>query len=328
MAERLASGAGSGDPSAFAARVETELTILLYHGVTRARSRGIENYSGKHVAADRFAAEMRAIRRHCTPLAIDEAVALLRDRRPLPRRAVVVSFDDGFANNYSTAAPILDELGLPAVFYVTSGLIGTDRMFWVDQIEDCLNLTAAETVTVTLDRPETLPLRTSDERVAAVDLVKSYCKRAPSEEKDRVVADVAAATGAAPRADHAANYALMSWPELRALAANRLFTVGGHSLHHDILSALPPVRMRQDVAASIALLDRELGVATRHYSYPEGQAEHFNPQVIDALAAHGIVCCPSAVHGLNPPGSSLFHLRRVMVGFRGCPFPFAHLVDD
>lgn len=309
----------------FAARSQSELTILLYHGVTEAASEGIENDAGKHITASRFAAEMRTIKRHCAVLAIDEVVALTEQGRPFPPRAVVVSFDDGFANNYTTAAPILEELQVPAVFYVTSGLVGTDRMFWVDQIEDCLNLTSAREIVVVLDEPRTWRLDTREQKIAAVDAIKEYCKRTTSDTKDRVLADLVTATGVTPSVDHADNYHAISWPQLRAIAASPLFTVGGHSLYHDVLAALPPARMRRDVQQSIDLLARELGAPIVHYSYPEGQPHHYDERVIQTLKDRGIVCCPSAVPGLNPPGTDLFHLRRVMVGFRGCAFPFEHL---
>jgi peptidoglycan/xylan/chitin deacetylase (PgdA/CDA1 family) len=77
--------------------------------------------------------------------------------REFPPRAVVVTFDDGFRNNYSVAAPILDDLGVPATFYVCAGMINTDLMFWVDVIEDCINLTEKRLLTLQLtdgDLPE------------------------------------------------------------------------------------------------------------------------------------------------------------------------------
>jgi peptidoglycan/xylan/chitin deacetylase (PgdA/CDA1 family) len=311
--------------SDLAADAESALTILLYHGVTETASTGIENYSGKHIAAATFAAQMKTLRRHCAVLSIDEVVELLREGKPLPRRAVAVSFDDGFANNYTIAAPILDDMRVPAVFYVSSGIVNTDLMFWVDELEDCLNLTAARHLTVVLDQPCEFPLARRDERIRALEAIKNHCKRAPSEEKDRILADVKGATGIEPQVEHATNYRKIAWAQLRAMAGNPLFTVGGHSLYHDILSGLPPARMRDDVRLSISLLAYQLRIPIRHYSYPEGQAHHFNAQVIEELKHHGVVCCPSAMHGLNPQGTDPFHLRRVMVGIHGGAFPFEHL---
>lgn len=310
-----------------AARVESELTILLYHGVTGSPSEGIENYSGKHMPADRFASQMRTIQRHCAVLSIDEVVDLSRRGRPFPRRAVVVSFDDGFANNCTVAAPILEALRLPAVFYVTSGMVNTDLMFWVDELEDCLNRSTVQTMTVTLDRPCEFVLDGRAQRISALETIKRFCKSAPCHVKDGVLSAVKQATGVVPAVEHADNYRKITWEQLRTMAASPLFTVGGHSLYHDVLSGLPTTRMQQDCRLSLGLLSYQLRMPIPHCSYPEGQAHHYDAQVVDALQEQGVVCCPTAVHGLNPPGTDLFHLRRVMVGYLGCPFPFEHLAE-
>ena len=75
------------------------------------------------------------------PISIDEYLFYCENKTDLPPNPVVVSFDDGFKNNYSVAAPILDEFQIPAVFYISSGVVNTNMMFWVDVLEDCINLT-------------------------------------------------------------------------------------------------------------------------------------------------------------------------------------------
>ena len=58
-----------------------------------------------------------------------------------------------------------------------------------------------------------------------------------------------------------------------------------------------------------------------HYSYPEGQSDHYNDDVINILRDNGVKCCPSAVHGINSEEDDLFHLKRIMVGFGEIEFP-------
>lgn len=301
-----------------------ELTILLYHGVTDAVSHGIENYSGKHIHANKFAEQMRYIRQHCAVLSMDDVVEFTRTGKPFPPNAVAVSFDDGFANNHSVAAPILDDLGVPAVFYITSGIVNTDLMFWVDELEDCLNLASKPSINVALDVPREFALENREQRIAALESIKAFCKRSPSSIKNRVLTDVKAETDITPAVEHAANYEKISWTQLREMAANPLFTIGGHSLYHDILSEIAEEWVAQDIRLSIDLLSYQLRQAITHYAYPEGQAHHYNEAVIDILKGCGIVCCPSAIHGTNPPGTDLFHLRRIMVGMLGQDFPFSN----
>lgn len=307
----------------FAARAERELTILLYHGVTNTVSADIENYSGKHMHVDEFAKQIRYVKQRCAILSFDDIVSLSQEGKPFPPRSVAVSFDDGFANNYSVAAPVLDACNVPAIFYVSTGVVSTNLMFWVDELEDCLNRSGKPIITVTLDVPRTFHLGTRGQRIASLETIKGYCKRVSTEVQGHILTEVKIATEIEPSVEHAENYRKITWPQLREMAASPLFTIGGHSLYHSILSELPLERMTADIRLSIDLLRYQLRQPIIHYSYPEGQAWHYNAAVIATLKASGIVCCPSAIHGLNPIGTDLFQLKRIMVGMPENPFPFS-----
>lgn len=306
----------------FHERIQREATILLYHGVTDVASRGIENRDRKHIATAEFVHQMAFLRREAHPLSIDELLALLVEGRRLPPRAVVVSFDDGFRNNFTQAVPVLEKYSIPAVFYVTSGIVNTDLMFWVDELEDCLNLTRRRSLLVRTDRLMEFDLTTDDARMAALRSIKAYCKIAPADEVERVVQEVAAGTGVEASVAHSPNYEKISWSELREMHRHPLFTIGGHSLYHRILTSLSPEALEREVRASLDLLTVKLGGNIEHYSYPEGQAHHYDGKTIDMLKRFGVRCSPSAIPGLNPPGTSPFHLRRIMVGFQEVPFPY------
>ena len=99
--------------SGFQSRIDNHLTILLYHGVTDSHSIGIENDQGKHISAIEFRNQMKYISKNCHLLSIDDFLNLQKNGDNLPPRSVIVSFDDGFHNNYSTAAPILEKLYSP-----------------------------------------------------------------------------------------------------------------------------------------------------------------------------------------------------------------------
>ena len=73
---------------------------------------------------------MELIARRFRPVTLEEVLLFLNGKMKLPQRAVAVTFDDGFADNYEVAAPILARHGIRAVFYVTAALIGTKTAPW------------------------------------------------------------------------------------------------------------------------------------------------------------------------------------------------------
>ncbi|RHX78288.1 polysaccharide deacetylase family protein [Leptospira yasudae] len=301
-----------------------ELTILLYHGVTADDSYGIENYSGKHISSSTFRKQMEYISQHCNVLSMDEVCNIYNSGMDYPPDSVAVTFDDGFRNNYTVAAPILSEYGIYTTFYITAGIVNTDIMFWVDTLEDCINLCSKSFIKIDLDKPVLFQLLSFEERKEALVEIKKYCKSVHAKRKDEVVEQVILETEVMPSVSHAKNYEKLSWQELKALSANPLFIVGGHSMYHDILSSLKPEeKLRKDISLSIDLLEYNLGYRMTHYAYPEGQYSHYNETVIRILKEKGIVCCPSAVHGTNDKNIDMFNLKRIMVGFGGIDFPFA-----
>jgi len=298
-----------------------ELVILLYHGVTRGKSSGAENYSGKHISEENFVSQMRFIKANHVILSMDDVMEIKKNGDKYPSEAVAVTFDDGFKNNNTVAAPILDDLKIPATFYISSGVVGTDLMFWVDKIEDCVNLAKKKTIKLVLDKTYEFKLNDNEGKIHAIERIKGFCRNSHIDAKNRVVQELIEGTGVLPDNAHAENYAKLNWKELRQIADSDLFVVGGHSMYHDILSRMDPDKMEEDIDCSIDLLEGNLGCKVVHYSYPEGQKDHYNERVVDVLKRNGIACCPSAVFGTNDDQVDLFNLRRCMVGFKGTEFP-------
>jgi len=302
--------------------LESSLVMLLYHGVTSGPSIGIENFSRKHIDANEFERQMSLIKRKCTVLSIEDVVDIALREQSWPKNPVVVSFDDGFKNNATIAAPILDKFQIPAVFYICAGMIETNCMFWVDQIEDCINLTERYRICIELDSVVTFELGSPEDRIQAVSAIKAFCKKSDVCDKNRILANLMEATGVTPSFNHATNYKMMSWDEVKSIDRNSLFTIGGHTLYHDSLSAQTAENMRLDIQISLGLLEYNLQHSVKHYAYPEGQAYDYHQNVIDTLKEFGVVCSPTAIEGINPDGSDLFHLHRIMPGFMGRAFPY------
>jgi peptidoglycan/xylan/chitin deacetylase (PgdA/CDA1 family) len=265
---------------------------------------------------------MQYIKKNCHALSIDEFLDIQKSGDALPPRSTIVSFDDGFRNNYSVAAPILEDYQIPAIFYISSGVVNTDIMFWVDILEDAINLSEKSTIRVRLDQEKEFSIRNYEEKFRALVAIKGYCKTASVTEKDRIIQDIQDATCITADVAHSANYQKISWKELKKMHSNTLFTIGGHSLYHNILSSLDIDLLKKEIQLSLDLLEINLQSPITHYSYPEGQAHHYNQEIIELLKGSGIVCSPSAICGLNQITENPFHLKRIMVGFCGMTFPF------
>ena len=279
--------------------------IFLFHGVIGKPATGIRNSVHKHLTLAEFEWVLDDLLALGRPVTMDELAA----GGDLPPRAFAVTFDDGFHNNLTVAAPALAQRGVPATFYVTSDFVTENGASWIDRIEYAFSIRGTFTLALPFGR------RTCDaagELLALLAEIRTYVKGGAADPYS-FADDVWAQLGVTTMEPDPELDAKLTWDEVRTLAASPLFTVGGHGKTHRILGHLADAELRLEIDESIAALTAELGAPPRHYSYPEGQPGCFTDRVIDLLRAHGIVCSPTAVAGVNRRGDDPFLLKRIQV---------------
>ena len=299
-------------------------TILLYHGVTNYKSVGVENFSRKHIFSRDFEKQMIYLKKNYKVISMDELVYLYNNPKIIDKNVnyAAVTFDDGFKNNFSTAAPILSKHKIPTMFYITTGLIGSNNLFWVDKIENYVNRANVKSFKLRLNiNYIKFNIESSERKIQAIKKIKSYCKLIPRKDKDRVLKELKEVTKYKNSKKAIKNYEILNWNEIRLMSKNKLFSFGAHTVDHEILSYLSQSDMMKQIQKSVSTLSNNLNLRVKHFSYPEGQKNHYNHLVIKFLKKIGIVCSPSAVNGLNSQNDDLFHLKRIMVGFDGQKFP-------
>ena len=108
--------------------LKNKLVILLYHGVTEDENTGIINYQGKHINHIEFEKQISFVSKNCSLISIDDWLQIKSDSE-VPPYPTIISFDDGFKNNLSVAAPILKKYSAPCIFYISSGMIDSEKCF-------------------------------------------------------------------------------------------------------------------------------------------------------------------------------------------------------
>ena len=115
------------------------MRILLYHRVLDIQKGGdFCSLPGIIVSVNMFNQQMRYLSKNYNVISLDHLVDSLKNNSPLPKKGVVITFDDGWRDNYSFALPILKKYNLPATIFLTSGYIGTNKTFWPEQVMSIL----------------------------------------------------------------------------------------------------------------------------------------------------------------------------------------------
>jgi peptidoglycan/xylan/chitin deacetylase (PgdA/CDA1 family) len=201
------------------------------------------------------------------------------------RPRVLITFDDGYADNAHHAQPLLVARGCPALVFVTTDHVGTAQPFWWDAL-----------AALVFDAPHPLaPDAGRDLGIGALPADPGACfamlhtrlKDMFAAERTAALDDLAARQGFHPSADDDSR--AMSWDELRAWQAGGL-AVGAHTRSHPRLADLTPAEQHAEIAGSRSVLADGLGTPPALFAYPYGTGADFGDDARTAAQAAGFAC--------------------------------------
>jgi peptidoglycan/xylan/chitin deacetylase (PgdA/CDA1 family) len=254
------------------------------------------------------------LRRHARVLSGAEVLAVVRGERPLTGPAVCLTFDDGYADNLEAARLLSVRHGLQAIFFLTTGLVGTDNITDWDRLAYAVQRSRRRHLHVAaVDGHGPWALDLAD-RARAVQEVKRTWRRLPVALQPRFIAQVEAAAERSAGDDRVPRL-FLTWDEARELL--RLgHTIGGHTHTHPILATVPPEAQRDELSRSRQILSRELGGAAEivQLAYPVGKRDSFTAETKRLAREAGFLCAYSFYGGSNVPGRlDPYDLRREAV---------------
>jgi peptidoglycan/xylan/chitin deacetylase (PgdA/CDA1 family) len=251
-----------------------------------------------------FAARIAHIARHYRVMTVEDLVERVR-QGTVPRNALALTFDDGYRDNLSHAAPILAKHGLPATIFLAAGYIGTPDVPWFDHVALAFKLSRRREVTLPGSQPQRL--ETEGDRLAGLDRAISWLKTLSDEKRRRAVEHLVADLN--PRGPDRPKRFMLTWGEVDALRGLG-FAVGAHTMTHPILSRVTLEHAREEIQGSKDAIERALGVTVRAFAYPNGGPEDYSPTTVRLVQECGFRCAVTTRRGLNGPATPPFELRR------------------
>ncbi len=203
---------------------------------------------------DLFAAHLAHLAKHWRPLPLEELAGHLAAGREPPRGSVAVTFDDGYRDALTAAAPLLARYGIPATFFVTVSFADRGGLPWWERVADQLTR-AGDSWRVTLDGRELLFPATGR---PALEFAFRAVTRRLAHLPPAVREDALDRMDGGLAADDRERLAglMMDWPEIRRLRAQG-FSIGCHGLTHEPLKPDDPESLTRDLAEARDRLARE-----------------------------------------------------------------------
>jgi peptidoglycan/xylan/chitin deacetylase (PgdA/CDA1 family) len=291
-----------------------DLRILAYHRVLTINDDDAFDFDLELISASEhdFRDQVSLLAQRYNPVSFGDVIRAIEKGEPLPPRPVIVTFDDGYDDNYRIAFPILRELGVPATFFVSTGHIDSGLPYAYDWFVYMICTSKAEHLRIPgLGVDISIPGARLQRRSLATDLLDRM-KWLDAASQEEIVATMEK-EWSMPRTQGHPDCRPMSWDQLREMQAAGM-EIGSHGIWHNMLAKLSPEAMSMEVIGSRQALERELGAPAEVLSYPVGGTDAYDDNVIATARAAGYKLGCSYVSGTSPvPQQQQFELRRLPV---------------
>lgn len=293
----------SGMPRAVGRVRAPRVAILRYHSV-QAVPGAFADTIGEGIihSASLFADQMEIVSRGFNVVTMDDILLWLQGAHPIPRRAVAVTFDDGFADNFTVAAPLLERFGLRAAFYVTVRSIGTNHQPWFCRLRHAFARTSVDTWNVGHD-PGVFNLRDADVRRSAFLAACERCAVLTEEGQDEFLDSVERNLNVPELPSNPS--LMMDWDQVADLRkAGHI--IGSHTMTHPNLAQISEEEARLELMDSKTMLESRLADRIGHFSYPspilEPHCSVATTRVVkEAGYASGVTCLRGTIGRRNDP---------------------------
>lgn len=293
--------------------------ILLYHGIINGDLPQTLNGDGLHLKLEPFERQIIYLKKRYHILDLNEFIEYLKEGRAIPQYSVVVTFDDGYKNNYENLKNIVLKYKIPATVFLVTDYVGTLELLWLDRLEMAFFRTKRKSISAlrSIGIAE-IEWRSDKEKMEKYLVLKNYLKKMPQEKLKEALKNIFSelidgkADGPYGNTDMAYTR-LLNYDEVAELSQHGV-RFGSHTCRHEILTALSEGEIKDTLKRSYLRIKDYCKDGGIPFAYPNGS---FNDEIKKAVASAGYNCALTAVHGFNSKASDLYALKRNEIGNKG-----------
>ena len=293
------------------------VTILMYHRILPESAKSLcLSPQGILVSQENFERQIAFLSSHYTIISMDDYVTARLLHRRVPKRSIILTFDDGYEDNFTYAFPILKSFRLPAIIYLSTDYIGDQKLFWQQKINHLIrewrgrpnpkdiikNVTSLTQIQKTANQV----LKNPENRIAMFELIKNI-KRLSCEERQDFLKNFETHLGLTHYPIEHDRF--LTWEAVLEMAQHGI-SFGSHTASHSILTTLKPDHVSQELETSLEVISQHLGFSAYHFSYPNGS---FNAGIKEMVQKKGYLSALSTDSGLNDGKTDLFALKRIHI---------------
>lgn len=282
----------------------SRIRILMYH-------RFCHSPSPFKVNKDVFNEQMNHLKTYYNVIALDELCDRIRNGIRLPVNPVVLTIDDGYADCYEIAFPILKKYGLNATVFLTANFIEERSWLWSNRIEYILSNSCLKQFEIGMSgKNSQFDVSSLSSKHSAQLAIYDYCRRLPNNIKDEFIENLSLLLKVSVPEKATEEFEPLSWEQIREMGKSGI-SFGSHTKSHPILSQIDGHQAEEEIGDSKRIIEEQLSREVLTFCYPNGQEEDFNEKSISIIQKNGYQCAVTAIPGTNNSRRDLFRLKRI-----------------
>lgn len=301
-------------------RFRRRVVVLMYHRILNpSEYHSAASQKGIIVTTGSFRKQMSFLKRLAHVLSLSLFLQHLRDGTPFENRSCLVTFDDGWEDNFRNAFPILQEFQIPAVIFLSGSHIETQKKFWQEDF-----LLSVREIRRLFEKDDKFLKKVSENPVLKkisgiitasdesmdqeAQVLINQLKKWDRQKRDQLLASLKDLTGQTAFSEvDIARRSFMSKPEVREMMGKGI-AFGSHGMSHEILTILNAEEVQRELSESRKFLRNNLGIEAEVFSYPNG---NYNESIIDTAKQNGYGAAFGTQNGYVQLGDNPYTLHRI-----------------
>jgi len=287
------------------------------------------------ISRQNFERQMQFLREEMNPISLSFLVRCLQNRALIPPRSVVVTFDDGYADNYFNAYPVLKKYGISATIFLVTGYISTGRRFWWDQLRAMVQQNSD--LPMILEKYCLLPPHVVAKWLSCgpqgcqelAESLISHIWRNRNMCPDQLINLLSASPCGEGSCDGAAHpcdagrldgdlasgdygeYASLTWEQVQEMSRHDI-EFGSHTVSHPNMVHLSSSKVEEELRQSKKVIEKHLSRPVEGFAYPIGQGEHYDTRIKALVQKVGFqYACTAQLGCIYPESWDVLSLNRI-----------------
>jgi len=239
---------------------------------------------------------LKFLKKSYSIISLNQLLILIKEKRDIPSGSIILTFDDGYKDNYLNAFPLLKKYDIPATIFISVEAIHKQEALWYDRLVIAINSTQKNFLDLKKIGLGEYFLVSEKDKIKTIKEITETSKYMNKEKRDKTINAIIKELHV-DKEDNSESR-MLSWEEIKTMSKSGI-SFGSHGMSHSILTTLSKEEAEYEIKESKRIIKEKVGMDVNMYAYPNGSEKDFSDDVISLLKKYGYAAACTLMHGSN-----------------------------